>query len=137
MIVCDTGPLVAVLNATDKDHQRCTDFLETHPGPLLVPTPIVTEVCYMAESRVGPNAEVAFLKSLASGELRLAELTTEDLLRMAELVERYADLPLGAADASVIAVAERMKVEEIATLDHRDFSVVRPLHIPAFRLLPE
>lgn len=53
MIVCDTGPLVAVLNAADKDHERCTDLLETHPGPLLVPSPIVAEVCHMAESRVG------------------------------------------------------------------------------------
>jgi uncharacterized protein len=96
VIVCDTGPLVAVLNANDRDHQRCTDFLEQHPGPLLVPSPIVAEVCYMAEARVGPDAEAAFLRSLASGELQFAELTRPDLSSMAELVERYADLPLGA-----------------------------------------
>ena len=63
MIICDTGPLVAVLNANDKDHQRCTSFLEAHPGPLLVPSPIVTEVCYLTETRVGPGAEAAFLLS--------------------------------------------------------------------------
>lgn len=137
MIICDTGPLVAVLNAADKDHQRCTQFLETYLGPLLVPSPIVTEVCYMAESRVGSTAEAAFLRSLASGELKLAELTEADLTRMAELVEQYSNLPLGAADASVVAVAERLRLEDIATLDHRDFSVVRPRHVPAFRLLPD
>lgn len=136
VIVCDTGPIVAVLNATDKDHQRCTDLLETHPGPLLVPSPIVAEVCYMAESRVGPHAEAAFLRSLTSGELKFTELTVDDLARMAELVDQYSDLPLGAADASVVAIAERLKVEEIASLDHRDFSVVRPRHVVAFRILP-
>jgi hypothetical protein len=137
VIICDTGPLVAVLNANDRDHQRCTDFLEQHLGPLLVPSPIVTEVCYMAETRVGPDAEAAFLRSLASGELQLAELTRPDLSRMAELVERYSDLPLGAADASVIALAERLDVREIATLDHRDFTVVRPRHVDALTLLPD
>lgn len=137
MIVCDTGPLVAVLNSADQDHQRCTDFLETHPGPLLVPSTVVTEVCFMVESRVGPSAEAAFLRSLATRELEFAELTTTDLTRMAELVDQHADLSLGATDASVIALAERLKLDEIATLDHRDFSVVRPRHIAAFRLLPD
>ena len=56
---------------------------------------------------------------------------------MAELVERYADLPLGAADASVIALADRLDIREIATLDHRDFTVVRPRHVDALTLLPD
>jgi uncharacterized protein len=137
VITCDTGPLVAVLNANDADHQRCTDFLERHPGPLLVPSPVVTEVCYMTESRVGPAAEAEFLRSLVSGELELAELTRPDLSRMAELLHRYADLPLGAADASVIALAERLRIREIATLYHRDFTVVRPRHVSALILLPD
>jgi hypothetical protein len=137
VILCDTGPLVAVLNANDADHQRCTDLLEEHPGPLLVPSPVVAEVCYMVESRVGPVAEAQFLRSLASGELVFTELTRPDLARMAELVERYADLPLGAADASVIAIAERLGVHEIATLDRRDFTVVRPSHVGALTLLPD
>lgn len=136
MIICDTGPLVAVLNASDKDHHRCTRFLEAHPGPLLVPSPVVAEVCYMAETRVGPDAEAAFLRSLAAGELQFAELARPDLSRMAELVEQYSDLPLGAADASVVALAERLDVREIATLDHRDFAVVRPRHVDALTLLP-
>jgi uncharacterized protein len=136
VIVCDTGPLVAVLNANDADHQRCTNLLEGHPGPLLVPSPVVAEVCYMVESRVGSAAEAQFLRSLASGELELAELTRSDLTRMAELVERYSDLPLGAADASVIAIAERLGAREIATLDRRDFTVVRPSHVNALTLLP-
>jgi predicted nucleic acid-binding protein len=73
---------------------------------------------------------------LASGELHLEATTTGDLARMAELVRTYADFPLGAADASVIAVAERLDVTQIATIDHRHFRVVRPRHCDAFNLLP-
>jgi len=90
----------------------------------------------MAESRVGPGAEAEFLRSLASGELEFAELTKADLARMAELIQRYANLLLGAADASVIAMAERLNVREVATLDHRDFTIVRPRHVEALALLP-
>lgn len=136
MILCDTGPLVAVLNATDSDHERCQQLLEHHPGPLLVPAPVLTEVCYFLESRVGPNAEAQFLQSLALGELELVPLTPGDLSRMSELVTIYADFPLGAVDASVVAVAERLQGTEIATLDRRHFTVVRPKHVTAFTLLP-
>jgi uncharacterized protein len=69
-------------------------------------------------------------------ELELAELARSDLTRMAELVERYSDLPLGAADASVIAIPERIGAREIATLDRRDSTVVRLSHVNALTLLP-
>ncbi|WP_240197302.1 hypothetical protein [Nonomuraea lactucae] len=55
---------------------------------------------------------------------------------MAELVEKYIDLPLGLVDAAVIAIAERLELSEVATVDHRHFSVVRPRHVEAFTLLP-
>ncbi|MFG3617949.1 type II toxin-antitoxin system VapC family toxin [Nocardia sp. NPDC047654] len=75
MIVCDTGPLVAVLNKNDADHRRCLDLLETHPGPLLVPGPVLAEVCYFLETRVGPSAEARFLESIANEEIELVDLT--------------------------------------------------------------
>jgi predicted nucleic acid-binding protein len=114
----------------------CLDLLERHPGPLVVPSPVLSEVCYFLETRVGPAAEAQFLRSIATGELELAEITSADLERMAELVTLYADFPLGAVDASVIALAERFNVLEIATLDRRHFSVVAPKHVSALKLLP-
>lgn len=137
MIVCDTGPLVAVLNENDADHQRCLDLLERHAGPLLVPSPVLAEVCYFLETRVGPTAEARFLDSIADGEIELDELTRVDLARMAELVRRYADFPLGAVDAAVLAVTERLDVYEVATLDRRHFSAVRTRHLKPLRLLPD
>lgn len=93
-------------------------------------------MCYLAQTRVGAHAEAAFLRSLARDELTLAPVTRSDLNRMADLVEQYADFPLGAADASVIAVAERLGAVRIATIDHRHFRAVRPKHCAAFELLP-
>lgn len=137
MIVCDTGPLVAVLNENDADHRRCLDLLEQHPGPLLVPSPVLAEVCYFLETRVGPEAEARFLGSIADGEIELIELTRIDLVRMAELVRKYADFPLGAVDAAVLAITERLEVAEVATLDRRHFGAVRTRHPKPLRLLPD
>lgn len=108
MIICGTGPLVALLNKADNDHAACARLFATYPGRLVVPGPVLTEVCYMAESRLGSETEARFLDSLAAGELELEPVAAADLRRMAGLVRTYADFPLGAADASVVAIAERL-----------------------------
>jgi uncharacterized protein len=136
VIICDTGPLVALLNKADHYHEASASLFTTYPGRLLVPSPILTEVCYLAESRLGPETEARFLDSLAAGEFELVPVTSADLRRMSELVRTYGDFPLGAADASVVAIAERLNAVRIATLDHRHFRAVRPAHCPAFDLLP-
>jgi predicted nucleic acid-binding protein len=136
VIVVDTGPIVALLNDRDDHHERCRDFLANHPGPLLLPTTVFTEVCMLAERRRGTRAELAFLADVRAGLFTLLESTSADLDRIAELVDTYADLPLGTVDASVIALAERLNLPAVATLDHRHFSIVRPRHTRALTLLP-
>lgn len=78
-----------------------------------------------------------FLADLAAGEFIVQPVAAGDWLRIAELVARYHDLPLGTVDASVVAAAERLGIDEIATLDHRHFTVVRPAHTAAWTLLPQ
>jgi uncharacterized protein len=96
----------------------------------------VTEVCQLAESRRGTRAELAFLSDVRAGLFTLVQLTAPDLERIAELVDTYASLPLGSVDASVIALTERLERTDVATLDHRHFSVVRPRHVDTLRLVP-
>jgi uncharacterized protein len=110
--------------------------LETYPGPLLVPSLVITEVVYLLATRLGWQPEVRFLGDLASGNFTLEPIHAADLIRIAELVARYHDLPLGSVDASVVATAERRRIVDVATLDHRHFRVVRPAHTKAFQLLP-
>jgi uncharacterized protein len=114
----------------------CRELLESSPGPLLVPDLVITEVVYLLATRLGWQPEVRFLGDLASGDFTLEPVHPADLLRMAELVAQYRDLPLGSVDASVVAAAERLHVTEVATLDRRHFSIVRPQHIETFQLLP-
>jgi predicted nucleic acid-binding protein len=97
---------------------------------------VITEVVYLLATRLGWQPEVRFLGDLATANFTLEPVHAADLLRMAELVARYRDLPLGSVDASVIASAERRGVTEIATLDHRHFRVVRPNHTETLDLLP-
>ena len=103
---------------------------------MLVPQTVVAEVGYMLAEWVSTEVEAKLLDALADGDFEVVNLTTADLARMAELVRRYDDLPLGTTDASVIALAERLGIDEIATLDHRHFRVVRPNHVDALTLLP-
>jgi uncharacterized protein len=104
---------------------------------MMLPAPIVAEVGYLLARKAGASAEAVFLRALAEEDFAPVELTNLDYVRMAELVEQYADLPLGTSDASVIALAERLNVTEVATLDMRHFTVVRPRHVQALTLLPE
>ena len=112
------------------------ELLQSHPGPLLVPKLIVTEVAYLIETRLGWKAEVRFLGDLASGNFATSPVLPADWMRIAELVARYRDLPLGTVDASVVALAERLDLDVIATLDRRHFTVVRSRHGRAFAILP-
>lgn len=138
MIVADTGPLVALLDADDRHHARCVEWFQSVRSPLLVPSPVLTEVCWLLDRSKGSATEAVFLRSMAAtaGPLVLVSLVDDDLRRMADLVERYADLPLGAVDASVAAVAERLGIDTVATLDVRHFSVLRPVHVSHFTLQP-
>jgi predicted nucleic acid-binding protein len=137
VILVDTGPLVAIANNDEQHHEACKQLLETAPGPLLVPSTVVAEACYLIQqASVGTKAEAQFLRLFAQGVLELAELLPDDLNRMADLVEQYGDWPLGGTDASLVAFAERLRGTDIATLDHRHFGPIRPRHVEAFTLYP-
>ncbi len=139
MIVCDTGPLVAAALSNDDDHHACVELftgLHLAGRQILIPAPVVAEVGYLLAREAGPTLEAAFLRSLADGDFATVAPTFADYGRMADLVIQYGDLPLGTTDAAVVALAERLGLSEVATLDRRHFTVVRPLHAPALTLLP-
>ncbi len=136
MLIVGAGPLYAAAASGDEDHTRCVELLATASRPLLVPELVVTEVSYLLSDRIGPHAELAFARSIAEGELIVEPVLDSEWQRVAELVEQYADLPLGMADASLVALAERHAQEQVASLDHRHLSVVRPRHVTRLTLLP-
>lgn len=136
-LICDTGPLYAAMDEADTDHVQCAELLSEGEEQLVVPAPVVVELEWLASSRLGPLAFDAFLTDVEEGTVRIIDLVRTDYARVRELCARYADLPLGFVDASVVAVVERLREPKLATLDHRHFGVVRPRHVPSLRLLPD
>jgi uncharacterized protein len=136
VIVVETGVLLAAANTSDRHHRASSELLAAQAGQLVTPAPVITEAAWLIESIVGPANEARFVTSVANGEFGIEDLDEDDYRRCAELIERYADLGLGLVDASVATIAERRGITTIATLNHRDFHVVRPRHCEAFELLP-
>lgn len=144
LVLVDTGPLVASVNARDQDHARVASYLQESRDLFIVPVTVLPEVCYLLERFAGPRLEAEFLKSLLGGEMVIEQPTVADLGRSWQLILAYADnpfdfaqdRPIGFVDASIVAMAERLNITRILTLDRRHFSAIRPQHVPAFELVP-
>jgi len=134
LVVVDTGPLYAVVDEDDGDHARCRAVLEQAEHRLIIPTLVIAEATYLIGTRLGPDIEAQFLRGLA--RMHVEGPTPDDWPRIADLVTQYGDFPLGGADASIVALAERLDIDTIVTLDDRHFRAVRPRHRKAFSLLP-
>jgi predicted nucleic acid-binding protein len=135
-VVVDTSVLYALVDANEAAHDRSREGLSAELEAVIVPQPTLPEVCYLIGSRLGATHEAEFVRLLANSDWRLEPLTDADLLRVAQLMQMYADARIGFVDASVVAIAERLGVLRIYTLDRRHFGMVRPLHADAFTLLP-
>jgi predicted nucleic acid-binding protein len=134
LAVVDSGPLYATADADDQDHEACRAVLSRADLRLVIPALAVAEATYFVGLRLGARAEATFLRGLAV--LDIEGPAPEDFERIAELVDTYADFPLGGTDASVIALAERIGAEIVITLDRRHFAAVKPRHHEVFQLLP-
>jgi uncharacterized protein len=132
--IVDAGPLYAAADADDDDHADSLSALANPAFQLIVPALVVAEATYFVGRNLGSPAEAEFLRGIATMDVEGP--SAEDLDRMAELVDQYADFPLGGTDASVIALAERLGAPAVITLDRRHFTAVQPRHREAFELLP-
>jgi predicted nucleic acid-binding protein len=135
LAIVDAGPLFAVLDADDRDYQRCRTLLERVDLQLVIPSLVVAEVIYLAGTRLGARVEASFIRGLLGFEVVPPE--PEDWQTIASFVERYADFPLGGVDASVAVLAERLQTDLIITLDRRHFGALRTASGRSFTLLPD
>lgn len=137
VLILDTGPLLSLLDADDPAHARCVAMTEIVDEDLAVPITVLPELDYWVVKFLGQDVWTAFSEDIARGAYRLLHLDEHDVLRAAELEAQYSDLELGFVDASVIALCERLGERKVATLDRRDFSVVKPRHCDRLTLLPD
>ena len=132
-VLVDAGPLVALLDRSDPDHQTCRSALTAVRDPLATVWPAVTEAMYLL-GRVSWPAQDALWELLE--EVKILPLEPRDTRRMRALMEKYRSLPMDLADAALVAVAEREMIRSIFTLDGRDFGVYRPARIGRFSVIP-
>jgi predicted nucleic acid-binding protein len=136
VLLVDTNIWLAAADRRSDQHEQCAALLRRHRGELTAPVPVIAEASWLILDRLGTAAQSAYLRLVTSGQLTPVDLTAADWQRCADLAERYASLRLDLIDASIVAVAERLKLTTMATLNRRDFAVVRPRHAAAFELLP-
>jgi hypothetical protein len=133
----DTGFLLAVLDADDELHDICSLALEEEREPIL-PDMVIPELAYLVLRELGYPALIKFLDSIVKGELVLERATIPDLARSAEVLEKYADNKIDFVDCAIVAMAmaERLNIKRILTVDQRDFQKFRPKHCSAFEIVP-
>jgi hypothetical protein len=133
-LLVDTGILFALADRSDAWHARTRKYLESVRDTLLAPVTVLPEVAYLLRHRISAEAEQRFVGSVAAGELAVQDLDRRDWNRAEALMTTYPQL--GLVDATIVAVAERLKVRVVATTDRRHFGAVRPAHIERFTLVP-
>lgn len=121
-ILIDAGPLIALFDRDDADHKRTLEFLAGYRGKLVTSWAVITEVLYILDFNL--QAQLDFLEWLRREALVIPSFTKAHLTRVIELMQKYADVPMDFADATLMVLAESEKVMEILTLD-ADFDVYR------------
>ena len=125
MIIIDTGVFVGLFNPRDNFHHLARTAFSQVQEPLITTYPVLTETCYLLSRSAGQIAQANFLRSISRGAFELFDLQRHDIDRMVELIERYANLPMDFADASLVVLAEHLGHGRILTVDQRDFNTYR------------
>lgn len=135
-VIVDTSFLFALADSRDVNHQRAVDTAAVIDDLLILPITVLPEVCYLIDSRLGHAAMRRFEDTVAAGDLQVESVNRDDLSRVAEVLNQYADARVDFVDVTIVALAERLKVTRILTLDRRHFELFRPQHCAAFEILP-
>lgn len=135
MTLTDAGPLIALIDAGEPDHERCVGALSEIELPLVTTWPAFTEAMYLLGRAAGWPAQEALWRMALRGDMEVAALAADAAKRAARLMERYSDLPMDLADATLVALAEERGLKRVFTLDS-DFTVYRLHGRGRFEIVP-
>lgn len=136
-VLVDAGPLVALLNDRDSEHQRCVEALKTLRTPLLTSWPVMAETVYLLQRAGLPHVARGLLKQATGETLLLLQLDGSDIPSINAILAKYEDQRFQLADACLMHLANREGIDTVFTLDRKDFEVYKPQTFAALRLLPE
>ena len=133
-LLLDTGPFVALVDRSEKRHDDCVAALERWTGPIVTTEAVLTETLYL----VGPEwkAQKVCLEFTLRGAFQLIPSSQASLRRVAALMDRYHNVPMDCADATLVALGEELETEQVFTLDRRGFTTYRLKQRKAFQLIP-
>lgn len=134
--IVDTSFIVSLLNPLEKHHAACVEVARSLQPTLILPVTVLPETTYLLSRWVSHRAMRRFVNQVRDPQWQIENLTAPDLRRAYQLLEQYADARLDFTDATVVALAERLDITLVLTLDRRDFSLVRPQHVDYFTVLP-
>ena len=135
MILLDTSGLLAALDGSQSQHREAAASLAEARPPLLLSPFVLAELDYLIASRVGPTARASLLEEVERGAYLIETMNGADVARAHAIIQRYADLQISLADASIVVLAERRRVHDVLSLDERHFRVLTNRG-KSFRLLP-
>jgi predicted nucleic acid-binding protein len=136
LILVDSSGLLAAIDSSQRDHTAAARALAAAEPPLLLSPFLLAELDYFVATRIGSDAEAALLEDVAAGAYQLEHFDRDDVAAALSIIQKYGDIGLGLADASIVVLADRHDVSEVLTLDERHFRTVRRSRGRHFRLLP-
>lgn len=134
-VIADTGFVVALTNQFDQYHADVSAIYLQYPE-ILLPQFVLVEVCYLIGRDIGIPGAIQFLRNLPSSRFKVIMAIDTDIERSADILEQYIDSKIDFVDASIMAIAERLNIQTILTIDRRDFQIFRPKHCEYFILKP-
>ena len=120
-LLLDAGPLIALFSRRDAGHAPVRDYLRDSRAQLLTTWPVVTEAWHLLVQ----SQRIAMMRWIKAGGVKVADFDDESSDRLIGLLEKYGDLPMDLADASLVLLAQKTGVHQIMTLDRRDFLAYR------------
>ncbi len=134
-LLLDTGPFVALIDRSERNHERCAAFFREFRGRLVTTESVLSEAVYL----LGPSfsRQKPVLDFVLGGGAELVPMMPALLKRCAHLMSKYSDVPMDYADATLVAVGETLGIRDVLTLDRRGFSVYRYASRGAFRIFPD
>ena len=136
MILVDTSGLLSALDESQRHHRDCAAVLNDATPPLLLSPFVLAELDYLLMRNLGASAQAALLDEVARGAYQLEPFDAADIARAKEVIDRYADLAVGLADASIVVLAERHSTNTVLSLDERHFRAMRIDRRKRFKVLP-
>ena len=134
-IILDTSAVIGLMDKKYKKHENLKTIFTKKDNLYILPSTAIGEICYMLNSRFGNKIELIFLEEIIKTGFQLELLKDMDIVRIIEILKKYDTFNIGYVDASIVAIAERLKTNKILTLDRKHFEIIIPRGFDRFDIL--